>query len=309
MFGKEAGLEVGKTYHVNIRTLNEKYEKLGEEYKTVYYYGDDIVRSDSFMLEEKHTVMPKLESVKANFDTSKEYISQNSVTVEYTFSEPVFVELSINGGQKAYSGGLFKKDWQFTLDDLEDGDYIIDFTAYTETKNHITGSDSALADAQLGFTVDTSAPVLSLSRKTADSVEQDGGAVKAIFGANTVMTDENGNYTIEGLTEKSASFTVDGAETGITRAANGSFIYNGTLTDGESFKQHTLCAVDNAGNKSEAVVSVIRKGAFSLKEIEIRNGDNEIPQSNGEKKVSVRNGQTVSLTAWAVTRGRKTHQT
>ncbi len=302
VFGKEAGLEVGKTYHVNIRTLNEKYEKLGEEYKTVYYYGDDTVSSDLFTLEEKHTVMPKLESVKASFDTSKEYISQNSVTVEYTFSEPVFVELSINGGQKAYSGGQFKKDWKFTLDGLEDGDYIIDFTAYTETKNHITGSDSELADAQLGFTVDTSAPVLSLGRKTADSVEQDGsGAVKAIFGANTVLTDENGNYTIEGLTEKSVSFTVDGAETGIARGANGSFVYTGKLADGESYKQHTLCAVDNAENKSETVVSVIRKGAFSLKEIEIRNGDNEIPQSNGEKKLSVRNGHTAALTAWAVT--------
>lgn len=64
----------------------------------------------------------------------------------------------------------------------------------------------------MAFSIDTSAPILSLSQKSAESVEN----VSAIFGANTVITEDDGSYTIEGLTEKSSTLTIDGEIDGIT---------------------------------------------------------------------------------------------
>ena len=166
VFGKEAYLETGKTYYVNVRTLREEYGKSdsSDEYKTWYYYGDDVVSSDKLVMPEKD--MPKLKEVKTNFDSTKEYINDNNIIVEYVFENDVFMELSVNG-QKAYSDNKFKKEWKFVLDDLEDGDYVIDFTAYTSKKDNISGKDAIIgdSDARLAFSIDTSAPILSLSQK------------------------------------------------------------------------------------------------------------------------------------------------
>ena len=52
--------------------------------------------------------MPKLKEVKTNFDSTKEYINDNNIIVEYVFDNDVFMELSVNG-QKAYSDNKFKK--------------------------------------------------------------------------------------------------------------------------------------------------------------------------------------------------------
>lgn len=165
VFGKEAYLETGKTYYVNVRTLREEYGKSdsSDEYKTWYYYGDDVVSSDKLVMPEKD--MPKLKEVKTNFDSTKEYINDNNIIVEYVFENDVFMELSVNG-QKAYSDNKFKKEWKFVLDDLEDGDYVIDFTAYTSKKDNISGKDAIIgdSDARLAFSIDTSAPILSLSQ-------------------------------------------------------------------------------------------------------------------------------------------------
>ncbi len=52
---REAYLETGKTYYVNVRTLREEYGKSdsSDEYKTWYYYGDDVVSSDKLVMPEK----------------------------------------------------------------------------------------------------------------------------------------------------------------------------------------------------------------------------------------------------------------
>ena len=313
VFGKEAYLETGKTYYVNVKTLREEKKETDGEYKTVYYYGEDVVSSNKLVMPDKN--MPKLLKAEVNFDTSKEYISQNSVTIDYTFENDVFVVLSINGGQKAYSGGetkeewtSFKKNWTFVLDDLEDGDYVIDFTAYTKQKDHITGKDavSEVPDAQLGFTIDTSAPVLSLTRTHAESIAStDSDPITAIFGSNTVMADSDGNYTIEGITERASQFTVDGEDMSAEIAENGGFAINKKLADNETHKAHYLKATDNAGNVSELMVYAVRPGGFAFDGLTLESNNAEIPETDGVKNIKIKNGQSVDLSAALSAEGKK----
>lgn len=321
VFGSQAGLVVGKKYHVNIKTLREEYKQSGEEYKTHYYYGTDTVTSNSITLPEP--VMPKLVSVKTNIDTSGEEINTNekNVVIEYTFENDVFVEMSLNGS-KVYAFGndpsqeknYFRKDWKFVLDDLDDGDYVVDFTAYakenepktTFSKDHIKGSQTDIKDAYFGFTVDTSAPVLSFAQ---NSVERKLGNdnISVIFGANTVIADEQGNYTIEGLTEKSAVLSLDGVplsgtEEGVGFAANGSFSIKGALGEDETFKEHHLTAKDKAGNVSELMVYAVRGDGFAFNSLKLYLDGKEIqPNADGEKVITLKNGQNAKLSAAVVT--------
>ena len=321
VFGSQAGLTVGKKYHVNIKTLREEYKKSGEEYKTHYYYGEDTVTSNSIILPEP--VMPKLVSVKTNIDTSGEEINTNekNVVIEYTFENDVFVEMSLNGS-KVYAFGndpsqeknYFRKDWKFVLDDLDDGDYVVDFTAYakenepktTFSKDHIKGSQTDIKDAYFGFTVDTSAPVLSFAQ---NSVERKLGNdnISVIFGANTVIADEQGNYAIEGLTEKSAVLSLDGVplsgtEEGVGFAANGSFSIKGVLGEDETFKEHHLTAKDKAGNVSELMVYAVRGDGFAFNSLKLYLDGKEIqPNADGEKVITLKNGQNAKLSAAVVT--------
>ena len=70
-YSARAYLETGKTYYVNVRTLREEYGKSdsSDEYKTWYYYGDDVVSSDKLVMPEKD--MPKLKEVKQTLTAQK----------------------------------------------------------------------------------------------------------------------------------------------------------------------------------------------------------------------------------------------
>lgn len=302
VFGKEANLQSGKKYSVRIRTLREEYGTLdSEEYKTLYYYGADIVTSDELVMPD--TKLPELLSVKTNFDTAKESINQNSVIVEYTFKDPVFVELSVNG-TKAYSDNKFKTDWRFVLDDLEDGDYVIDFTAYTSSKDHITGKDAVakVPDAQLGFSIDTSQPVLSLTKTYKDSItSSEGNPVLSSFGANTILANDDGSYTIEGMTEKSVKLTIDGSGDEITVAENGGFQISRKLNENESYRTHTLKAEDAAGNVTELVVTALRPGGLAYRGITLQSNQSDIAETDGVKHITLKNGQSIELSALGIT--------
>ena len=312
VFGAEASLEPGKKYKVNIKTLREEYKESDEEYKKHYYYGTESVSSDFLTLPEMN--LPILKEVKVNFDTSGEEIntSVDDVIIEYIFENDVFVEMEVNKN-KVYAFGkdpdpsspefsYFKKEWKFVLDDLEDGDYVVDFTAYTDKKDHIKGSETDIENAQLGFTVDTSAPVLSLAQK---SINRDDGKT-VIFGANTVVADENGSYTIEGITEKSAELMLDDAiitedTEGVTIASNGSFTINKTLDAGELFKEHLITATDKAGNVSNMTVYAVRADGFSFDSLALYLDGQEITaDTDGVKTINLKNGQSAQLSAYAV---------
>lgn len=303
IMSSESGLIPGNKYKVEIKTLREEYGTLGEEYKKLYYYGSGKVVSNELTLPE--TQLPKLLSITANFNPDSEYITNRDLSVEYTFDTPVFMELSING-LKAYDGGKTPKEvHRFALDDLEDGDFVIDFTAYTPVKDHITGKDVPFPgreneDARLAFTLDTSAPVLSLTQTSAQSTEP---GQMAIFGTNTVFADESGAYVINGVTEPSAILTADGAADGIVRGANGTFTYGGSLASGELAKSHTIEAADSAGNKSYLTVTAVRSGSYSFKSLELLKDGAPIPLTDGEKRIELSSGGTATLSARLTTDG------
>ena len=316
IIGREALLEPGKSYHVNIKTLREEYKKSGEEYKKHYYYGTDTVSSNTIN-DFPATVLPELKEVKVNFDTAGEEINTNvnDVIIEYTFDNDVFVEMQFNGN-KVYSFDIdadptspdfsyFKKKWTFVLDELEDGDYVVDFTAYTDKKDHIKGSETGVENAQLGFTVDTSAPVLSLAQKSIDRKLGDDD-ITVIFGANTVVADQNGSYTIEGITEKSAELMLDGTRItedseGVTIAAAGNFTIAKALDTGELFKEHLITATDKAGNVSYMTVYAVRADGFSFERLALYLDGKEIAAgTDGVKTINLKNGQSAQLLAYAV---------
>lgn len=316
-FGKEAGLEAGKSYRVNVKTLREEYKKSGGEYKKHYYYGNATVSSDSIEMPE--ISKPKLESVKVNFDTSGEDINTNTgnVIIEYTFENDVFVELDLNDG-KIYAFGVdpapndkstyFRKNWKFVLDNLEDGDYVADFTAYTDKKDSIRGSEiTDVENACFAFTVDTSEPVLSLAQKSVTGA--DGTAV--VFAANTVIADKDGKYQINGITEKTARLTlngevIDGNTPGVTIAENGSFTIEKTFGKDENAKSHLITATDKAGNVAQMTVWAVTEDGFSFDGIEIYSDGKPIAtDSEGVKRITLKNGDTEKISAYVLSGDKK----
>lgn len=313
-FGKDAILTPGKKYTVSVKTLKEKRKQTGDKnspYKTYYYYGSGEEPSKELKMPDSFEP-PKLLSATVNFDTDGDEINTNvkDVVIEYEFDKPVFVELDLNGN-KVYSFGVdpdpnsskfsyFKTNWRFVLDDLKDGDYIVDFAAYCKNKDHITGHESSNVDnAYFAFTVDTSTPVLTLA-KTSVVDETENRSVA--FGSNTITTDSSGNYEIEGYTEPSAKLMLDGTELSsdeITFLSGGNFKIKRTLSNGETYREHTISAVDKAGNVSEVTVYAIRKDAFTFDNIELYLDGNLITADNGVKTVNLKNGQQANLSVYA----------
>lgn len=288
LIGAEAGLKPGKDYIVKIKTLREQYntpKDSSEEYKKHYYYGTDTVESLPFTMKEMQ--LPVLSKVDADFDTSKEVINKSDIVLNYTFDNDVFMELDVNG-RKAYSGGTFKKDWKFVLEDLDDGEYVIDFNAYTENKDHISGRN--VPDGLVSFKIDTSAPVLSLTRQYADDSN-------GLFGGNVVFAGADGSYVIEGVTDTSATLTVDGATAGITRGANGTFKFSGKLSDGENVKTHEIKASDAAGNETSVTAAAVRRGALSYTALTLQKDGSDIIANDGEKRIVLKNGASFDLAA------------
>ncbi len=319
-FGKEALLREGKKYTVEIKTLREEYKSLdgGKTYKTYYYYGSETVKSNTLTMPKVNT--PRLLSAKlyTNTTTKTEIalsedeinISEGDVIVEYKFDQPVFVEMDLNDG-KVYAYGknpsideMFRTDWTFVLDDLDDGDYIVDFTAFNKQKDSILGSKlSDTEGAYFAFTVDTSAPVLSLAQRVEASLS--GEVMK--HGANTVFADDDGNYVIEGITEKTAILKLDGKPMqNVTMDQSGSFRIEGSLDEGQAFVTHTITAEDKAGNEAKMNVSAVRKSGFGYDGLELyANGNTITPNKDGDKVLTVKNGSTVQFTAYTTANGKK----
>ncbi len=302
LIGKDANLKVGSEYRVVVRTLREESITPAagstDAPVTNYFYGDELVASD--YITARKVEKPVLESVATDIDTTKEFISDRDVTVEYTFDRPVWVELDVRG-QKIWSGDdSYRKVWSFDIEDLEDGDYIVDFTAYTEEGDYVTGADfQDVADAQLGFTVDSANPVLSLAQRHAESLAQNenGEAITATFGANVVIAADDGSYTIEGMTETDAVLTIDGLTDGLSVDNGGAFTYSGVLAEGVDSIEHTLKAVDKANNESELVVTVVNAANTAFERIILLADGKEIEKDeNGVMQLSITNAQSIKLT-------------
>ena len=263
------------------------------------YYGNGTVSGAEFTMPE--IKKPVLADVNVSFDTGKEYIGTDRVVIEYTFAEPAYVELSLRG-QTMILSNEYKNEWRFELDGLEDGDYVIDFTAFSPSGDSVTGKDfiATLPDAQLGFSVDTSAPALSLAQTRTQSLDAYGSYVA--IGKNTVITNSDGSYTVSGMAEATSALTVDGGTSGIERGINGEFVYTGTLSGGVSSLTHTIKAVDAAGNTSVLTVYVINAASTELTGIKLKSNGIELNKNEYVEYVfEAEYGDELSLCAVGIT--------
>ncbi|MGN0106926.1 MAG: S-layer homology domain-containing protein, partial [Hominilimicola sp.] len=293
--GKEAELNAGSEYHVEVQTLREDGSK--------FYYGDDIVKSDAITMPTIEK--PVLLSVETN-------IPENGITNEatleatYKFNKPVLFLGDINGD--TVSDGTFKDEWTISYP-LIDGDYVVDFEAIGENKDYVSASDfsGTVDDALLAFTVDTVNPALSLKQNVFDSIkEENGEAVETAFGSNVVIADDNGDFVIEGISELNAELTVDGLTDGLTRNSDGTFTYSSNLGNAQQ-REMEFKAVDKAGNTSTLMVYAISKQQASIESIEILNNGEVIPtNSNGEAVISLKKNQTANLTVRGITQDGET---
>lgn len=324
-FGEEALLQAGKKYKVGIKTLREKTDD--ETAKTYYYYGSDTVWSNAFVMEATNT--PKLaaaafyanSSPKRRIDASSDeiYVNTGDVIIEYTFDQPVFVEMDLNGGkvysfktdvkvgEPSFAENQFREKWTFVFDDLDDGDYVVDFIAFNKRKDSVKGSGvtdengNRMDEGYFAFTVDTSSPILSLAQRVDKSIT--GTELKV--GANAVFADDEGEYVIKGITEKTAALTIDGeplneSTAGFEIDAAGNFSIEKTLPEDKAGVTHVISATDKAGNVSRITVGAVRKNGLSYSGLELyANGEKITANENGEKVVPLKNGASLALTAYA----------
>lgn len=300
--GKEAKLVPGKNYRVNVKTLrveeNQPAPGSNENPTTSYYYGSDIVSTDgTFVMPSP--VKPKLLKVKADFDKNAEYINKDSIELNYTFENDVFAELTVNG-QRLYSDNKFKKDWKFKIENLEDGDYIVDIKAFSLSKDYADGKELSAdnPDAQLAFTVDTSAPALSLAKKNAQSMDEN---TIAVFGSNTVIANDDGSYEFEGMTDAGAELSVEPPDGIRIVNSNGTFKVTGTVPDNSSIITETIKSADKAGNTSELTVTIVGSEYGSFERIELMADGKAISENiNGEKRITLKNGADTKLSVTGI---------
>ena len=282
--GKDANLIPGGVYYVEVKTLREANGK--------YYYSTDTVTSLNYTMPELQK--PRLLSVTTN--AGQDYLNSSRFSATYKFDGPVWMVLKKNSGS-LMKDGVFRDTWTFD-EELNDGNYIVDFIAYSLTKDSVTGADftGSVENAQLGFVVDTQPPVLSLARKKAESFQREADAyISTAFGTNVVFADHEGKFTVSGITEADATLTVDGKTVAINKT-DGSFSYSGTICDKAQYMELLFNAVDKAGNASTMLVYAVNQKYSSIDSIKLMANGNPIAvDSDGVPTLNIRRGDTVNL--------------
>lgn len=284
IIGKDSNLVPGQSYYAEVRTLRYDNDK--------HYYSTDIVRSNAFIMPELNK--PRLLSVTTNADS--DYLNDSKLTVTYKFDRAVWMLLNKNS-EYLIKDEEYKDTWTFD-EDLVDGSYLIDFITYSSTKDSVTGADFSIdiANAQLGFIVDTQAPVLSLGQRSAKSLEKDGiDYVTSAFGTNVVFADSTGKYTVSGISEINATLLVNGTKA-IVIQKDGSFTYTGSCNDKEPYTELLFEAIDKAGNRTSMLVNVINQKYVYIDSIKVMvNGTPLSYDSEGVLTLNIKSGDTASL--------------
>ncbi len=288
--GKEAGLIPGEKYYARIMTVRV------EEDTNRRFYGSDIIDTDEIELPALDK--PVLLAIESNIQPG-EVSHEDSLVITYTFDRPVWMYTELNRGLR-YANDM-GTEWTMEYA-LEDGDYILDFTALGESKDSVTGSDFPdIPCARMGFSVDTVAPSLSIKQvayKTVDT-ESAPGRLTA-FESTTVFADETGAFVIEGITDFDAELTAEGNSVEVGN--NGTFIYEGTLDAGETSREIRLKATDKGGNSTEIAVFAVMGPAGAFKSVELLADGNPIDRDeDGEAVITLKNGEETTLSLIGIT--------
>ena len=207
---------------------------------------------------------PQLVSVETNIDRSKEryYLSTDKLEATYTFDRPVKMTLNLNTEDKN-TPQEFKTVWSFE-ETLEDGQHLIDFIAVGENRDTIQGSRSSGA---IGFTVDTKAPTLLLDEDVQTSLDKEN--VDNTVSNQVVFVGADSSYSFHGLTEPSATLTLDGSSDGIVISPDGTFVVNRKASSEEPNQTLMLKAVDDAGNETVVQVYLVNRALSEFESIKL----------------------------------------
>lgn len=274
------GLEPGETYTAEVKTV-KKTDEGG------IYYGQDVIRSDGFTLPPQQ--LPEVTAMESSIpDSENAIMGTGAVTARFTFDQPVRFASAIDNSNPAY-GEEYATEWSINETAL-DGEHILSWSAVNENGDTRRG--------EIGFTVDTQPPVLTISKSEAkDSMAADEQTAPS---GQTVFAGEDGSFTIHGITEPKASLTIDGSADGVTVAPDGTFTISGQLAAEQMNQQVsvvTLRAVDKAGHKTVLNVNVLNASLTSMDGISVlfdtmaATGDGDI------KSVTLSPGQQVNLNA------------
>ena len=249
----------GKTYYAKVVALKEIKS---DENEPLYYYSTESTLSEGIVMPK--TSKPNLLNCMNNLPVGGNEINTNNALYEatYTFDMPVRMSLIVNGIRQG-APDEYKTEWTFSRS-LEDGTHIIDFEAVNEQNDSVTGTK---ANAIFGFTVDTVAPVLSIGQSTAKSMGENDEDTTVSH--QVVFVNEDGSYEINGLTEKAAAITLDGAREGITVHEDGTFRIVCSTNSSKADQILLLRAEDSAGNVTELKIHLIDRSLAAFESIRL----------------------------------------
>lgn len=284
----DTGLKAGETYYVSVSTLKEETDS--------YYYSTGLVMSDAFVMPD--ISKPKLVSVETNIKADVEFTNITTYEAIYTFDQPVLFKFKIDG-KDVTVGNERQKEWKIKID-LEDGNHIIDFEANNSYGDSITGNDfTDISNAQLGFNVDSQAPVLVLGETEACGLDENTTAT-TISNQNIFMDDE-GKIVLKGLTEANVDLTFDGSTDGVIINKDGTFTVTKMMDLGKTYDQKILKAIDKAGNESRLNISVVNSDIAAFESVYmISSAKSQIDETSGIKYIEMSVGSKVSLNAYGI---------
>ncbi len=265
------GLKPGVTYKAVVRTLREEPEDGLEMNK--YFYGTEMT-SSSNSIEMPEIDIPVLESVESNIsrDTVDSnapiIVSEDELRITYKFDRPVWMVWDANGEER--TAGEFKEEWNI-VHPLVDGKYVVDFKVFGANKDSATSADyKDKLNAVLGFETDTTSPVLSLTESVKEDIKNSARTrvtpTTTKVANNIVMAENNGDYTITGITEVTAALSTNAPNATVDTDHDGSFKITGNVGTA-GVLEVTITAKDKAGNESIILVNVINSSLSTINEI------------------------------------------
>jgi len=290
----DTGLKAGETYYVSVNTLKEENDS--------YYYSTGSVMSDAFVMPEVSE--PKLVTVKTNIADNVEYTSTTKYEATYTFDQPVLFQFKIDG-KNVMAGKEYQNEWSVSSN-LEDGIHTMDFQAKNIYGDTVTGNDfTDTPNAQLGFNVDSQAPVLALGETAALGMDEN--ATATTVSNQTVFMDDKGQIVLKGLTEADIQLTFDGSTDGVLINHDGTFAVTKMMNVSKAYDQKVLKAVDKAGNETSLNISVVNSDLAAFDSMSmISSAKSQIDSASGIKYIEMSVGAMFSLSTYGVKDNKQT---
>lgn len=256
-------LQAGTQYRAHVTALRLETT---EEHEEAYYYSTNSVVSEPFTMPEIQK--PVLQSVEHNLPEASDdemiYLNEGEYSATYTFNMPVSFTLLVDGVEYKQDGEV-NASWKVKIP-LEDGVHTVGFKAVTQ-QGDVCVSDASVADALLGFCVDTKAPILSFGEAAGESMNED--AEQPTVSQQTVFVQEDGTIQVVGLTEKEAVLTLDDSTEGVTMNSNGTFEINRPHASTCANETLVLKAEDRAGNKTTLRVNVANRSLAAFESLQL----------------------------------------